>query len=135
MSETPKPKGLGLDFYRSARGGDYTLGGISGRFDQCVLIGIINHTSARLTGQPPAPQPLPKLSQVVEPRPDAPAVYLVMGKHGPNDRFIIPADQETWQPDTRWWMHGGNFADTTDSRFDALLPGGFAVRVHDRHEG
>ncbi|WNV90292.1 hypothetical protein [Umezawaea sp. Da 62-37] len=133
MSE--KPKGLTLYFYRNAKGWDCTNGGISARFDECTLIGIVNHTRARITGQPLVAQPLPEGSRVFEPTDKRPAVYLVMGKHSPNDRFIVPADQKTWQPDGRWWMCGGNYADSSDSRFDELLPGGFAVRVHDRHEG
>ncbi|ONI83484.1 hypothetical protein ALI22I_33865 [Saccharothrix sp. ALI-22-I] len=133
MSE--KPKGLRLDFYRLARGGDYTLGGISARHDECVLIGTVSYLNIYAPGVKPTVSPLDKGSQVSAPSEDRPAVYLVIGRHGPNDRYIIPADQETWQPDGRWWMHGGNFADSSDSRFDALLPGGFAVRVHDRHEG
>lgn len=128
------PKGLILDFFRPARGVDCSLGGISARFDRCVLIGVVDYGTARHWNIPARPVPLDSSSRVFTPGGDYPAVYLAIGKHSDHDRFIIPADPETYEPDQRHGMFGGNFANTSDSRFSKLLPAGFAVRVHDRYE-
>jgi hypothetical protein len=79
------------------------------------------------------------------PTDDRPAVMLIQGPganhHGSNP-ILVPAvknEAGDWQPAPGWWMFGGNYAATSDSRFGeaiAKLGGtrGMAPKVHDRIE-
>jgi hypothetical protein len=78
-----------------------------------------------------------------EPRDGIPAAMLVVGNMRGTLR-IVPAmknDAGEWVKDSRWYMMGGNYAATSDSRFDdaceKLLGHTFygAVAIHDRCEG
>jgi hypothetical protein len=70
-----------------------------------------------------------------------PAAILIRGA-GAGLVKIVPAanDDGSWKPATGWWMMGGNFAHTSDSRFhDAVrsITDGQsygAVPIHDRME-
>ncbi|WP_394615910.1 hypothetical protein JNUCC0626_40300 [Lentzea sp. JNUCC 0626] len=128
-------RGLTLDFYRSARGIDHTAGGLSSRFDTCTLVGTVDYRKVHGASDRPEIRPLAPGGRVSPVRPDAPAVWLVVGKYIEDDRFLIPADPEFGQPHLSvQWMAGGNYATTTDSRFRELLPITCAVRVLDRRE-
>lgn len=73
------------------------------------------------------------------PTPDAPAAYLVKGTV-PGAVRIVPADA-TGAMDTRWLMFGGNYAGSSDSRFNEAVEAlggprfGGPVAIHDRYEG
>ena len=131
--ESTPLRGLRLCVYRNAAlTGDATLNGITGRYTRVTLLGRVVYVDLR---QAPLVELLDKGSRISEPERDAPGVWLVVGKHGVSDRFVIPADANG-QPDMgRQYMSGGNFVSTTDSRWCTLLAGQGAVRVHDRHEG
>ncbi|USN14496.1 hypothetical protein DOMOVOI_00210 [Brevundimonas phage vB_BpoS-Domovoi] len=74
-----------------------------------------------------------------DPNPSRPAAYLVKG-NVPGAVKIVPAT-DTGEMDTRWLMAGGNYAGTTDSRFNEAVERlggprfGGPVSVHDRYEG
>jgi len=82
-----------------------------------------------------------------EPSDAVPAAMLVhnnvFGDHRPLVK-VVPATPDLtlgWVPETRWTMHGGNLASTSDSRFNqavAKLLGvecwSGAVNIHDRIE-
>lgn len=134
MTEHEEPnKGLILYFHRDASGIDCTIGGVSSRHAQCVLVGVVDYTRSE-DGKPKLRR-LPAECRVFAPSDTRPPVWLVAGKHGADDLFIIPGRVDANEPDSRWWMMGGNYAATSDSRFSELCGGNFAVRVHDRHEG
>jgi hypothetical protein len=71
----------------------------------------------------------------------APAAFLVKG-NGQGLVKIVPAakNDEKWQPATGWWMMGGNFGATSDSRFHQAVEAITgsrsygAVPIHDRME-
>ncbi len=126
-------RGLLLHVYRSASGQDCTLNGITGRFATCVLVGVVDYLAPGATRDKPVHRALGLGSRLFAPGEDSPAVWLVSGKHRDTDRHIIPAD-ENGEPDSRWWMAGGNYV-AGDSRFLELTGWHGAVRVHDRHEG
>lgn len=97
---------------------DCTNGGVSSKVAQLTLINV---------GGP------------FNPSPDAPAAYLVKG-NVPGAVKIVPANAEGAM-DTRWLMFGGNYAGTSDSRFNEAVERlggpryGGPVAVHDRYEG
>lgn len=122
-------KGLSVSVYRSAGIGDCTNGGISSGADKLILVGVIRGGEF---------EPLPRGSQVFEPRPDAPAVVLVESrlpaKYGPHLEPYEPGPASHVGP-----MFGGNYAASSDSRWSELgdlfghgrLDG---VPIHDRYE-
>lgn len=114
--------GLHVEVFRSAKGGDCTMDGISAQAAELCLVNV------------PGP---------FDPREGIPAAMLVPGNLRGTVR-IVPAmkdDSGAWVKDPRWWMMGGNYAATPDSRFSeacaALLGHTFygAVPIHDRYEG
>lgn len=107
--------GIVVDVYRnSAMPNDYTLGGVSSRFNRLCVVN--------------ADGPF-KASE------DCPAVMLELGALN-SVRLVSVADKERGV----WTMFGGNYATTCDSRFseavEALLGHRFygAVAIHDRVE-
>lgn len=105
-------KAIGLNVYRSPRLGDCTNGGISAKYDQLLVLcedGYIDIDEAN------PPENLVKL------------VRRFVGR----EIFHLEPVQP---PKGAGWMAGGNFADTSDSRF--VKKTGFygAVAVHDRDE-
>lgn len=118
-------RGLKLTVFRSAaRTEDCTNGGITGRSDEVVLIGVMDEDGEL--------SPLPDGSRKWEPSPDAPAVVLV--KRPSLGAYLRPYDPDPVRMQRRPGA-GGNYA-AGDSRFTALLAPGFygAVPVHDRFE-
>lgn len=123
--------GLNVEVYKSVRRGlfdgmDCTMGGISSKAETLCLVNV---------------------SGPFEPKEEwpamVPAAMLVKG-NVPGALHIVPAvknDAGEWVPDSRWFMMGGNYAATSDSRFsdacEKMLGHAFygAVAIHDRHEG
>lgn len=117
--------GLIVHVYRSARIGDCTAGGVSGRFDSLTLVN--------------AEGPF-------DPAPDRPAVMVVRGPHtGRDDNpVVVPAERrkgEWREVRTGARMFGGNYASTSDSRFGAAIARACGIRraspvlpIHDRFE-
>jgi hypothetical protein len=76
------------------------------------------------------------------PADDRPAVMLIQGPGAKSNPVLVPAiknEAGDWQPAPGWWMFGGNYAVTGDSRFGEALgrlgaTRGMAPKVHDRIE-
>ena len=130
MGEQQEQRGLKVYVYRSAVVGDTTNGGITAANDRLTIVGTVDYRK----GDQPVISLLDKGSQVFAAKPDSPAAWLVVGKHGSRDRYVVPAGMDG-QPDPRWWMHGGNLVSSSDSRWMTLSDGQYGVRVHDRREG
>jgi hypothetical protein len=119
--------GLIVEVYKSARKGmfsgmDCTLGGISSKAGALCIVNI---------------------DGPFEPSSEYPAALLILGNL-PGIVRIVPAEKTEaggWQKIPQWWMFGGNYAGTSDSRFseaiERLLGHRFygAVAIHDRNEG
>lgn len=134
MTATP-PRGLTLDVLRPAHGTDCTNGGISATANMLTLVGVIRDHAD--------PEPLARHSRVFAATDDAPPVLLHSRTFGEDTVLSLVPAQETKGTHTRvggWWMAGGNFAATTDSRLADLaaeLTGHRfygAIAVHDRSE-
>ena len=116
-----KARALRLEVYRAADGRDCTAGGISGRVRELLVPcaeGPIEYD----------PQNPPENLCVVKSRTVAGVVVL----------RLVPAALSG-----RWTMFGGNYAETSDSRFGEMLARNFGpefrftniLPVHDRVEG
>lgn len=123
-------KGLGLDVYRPATGRDATLNGITSTHTRVTLIGTID-TRGRFT-------PSPKCARVGLPTEDSPAVAL---RARATSAHLLPVTPDgTPAADPIWFMSGGNYAATTDSRVRdyyrelGMEPIYGAIPVHDRWE-
>lgn len=114
--------GMIVSVLRNAELGDCTNGGITGKVSRLCVVNV---------------------EGPFEPREDMPAVMLVENAH--STCKIVPAEKVSgmdghWRPIKKWWMMGGNYATTSDSRFskavEKLLGHTFygAVAVHDRTE-
>jgi hypothetical protein len=76
------------------------------------------------------------------PADDRPAVMLIQGPGVGANPVLVPAVRNEggdWQPAPGWWMFGGNYAVSGDSRFGEALgrlgaTRGMAPKVHDRIE-
>lgn len=110
--------GLIVDVYRNAFQ-DCTNGGISSKAKGLCLVNVEGPS---------------------QPSVDAPAALLVQNTEG--TVRIVPAAkvQDFWIPASGWWMNGGNYGATSDSRFsqavERILRHAFygAVAIHDRQE-
>ena len=110
--------GLNVEIFRGAKGHDFTLGGVSGRFDEVCVMNV---------------------EGPFEPTEDCPGVMLIEGpatNAGPNP-ILVPVELID---SGKWYMFGGNFGYTSDSRFKkalkAMAPGFTgAIKIHDRVEG
>lgn len=84
---------------------------------------------------------LVNVSGPFEPNNLAPAALLIRG-NAPRLVKIVPARRngDNWEQASGWWMMGGNYAATSDSRFHRAVEGftgGIsygAVPIHDRQE-
>jgi hypothetical protein len=115
QSEGGSVKGLMVHVLRSARLGDCTNGGVSSKVDAVVLVG-------------------PGIDPVFEAREDMPALYLgeYMGR-----KIVTPEPlngRALGGVSGKWWMFGGNFIYSSDSRFACLTPGAYPIPVYDRYE-
>jgi hypothetical protein len=104
--------GLIIEVYRDAHGYDTTNNGISSKYDSLTLIG-------------------PGISGPFAPTPERPAVRMVVKNFaGDEYRSLVPCDDDgNLLPG--WYMFGGNYAKTSDSRFPFKYP----LPIHDRLEG
>ena len=112
--------GLNISVYRNAEFGDVDCsnGGITGKFTQLNVVNV---------------------SGPFEPQPDIPPVMIVddrpMGRPYPK---LVPAVwneiEECWERAKGWFMAGGNFAGTSDSRFRSEGMTAGILPVHDRQE-
>ena len=115
-------KALPVNVYRTAKYGDCTNGGISSKFDTLLVAcdeGFIDID----------PNNVPENFAMVELR-------HVMGKIIPT---IYPADitptGNVIPREGKWWMMGGNYGATSDSRFSRMIGDMYgAVAIHDRYE-
>lgn len=110
---TPKPlKGVIASIFRTDTGTDYSNQGMSSRVSHVVVIG-------------------PGIDEVLPATEQTPAVRLV-AREGLGD-ISYHAEPFTTGP-ACWWMHGGTYIHTNDSRFRAAVNHNGAVPFHDRAE-
>lgn len=111
IEQIKKAKGLIISVYRDADGSDCSNNGISARYNRLTLVGA----------------GIPEIFEVSD---DAPAVTLITRVIGGEVyKHLQPCDV-TGKPLPGWWMFGGNFAKTSDSRF----PHSYPLGIHDRQE-
>ena len=101
--------------------GDRSRGGLSAEYQELTVVNI---------------------SGPFGPADDRPAVMLIQGPgRGPNP-VLVPAIQNAagaWEPAAGWWMSGGNYAATSNSRFSRAIQDlggtfGMAAKILDRIE-
>lgn len=121
-------KGLVLDVYRNASGGDFTNGGISAHAGRVTVTGVrfMGRAMVSLSS-------LPEDAQVSAPKPEAPEVVLVVRTHA-HGRWLHLEPAEGAPEGTVGLMMGGNFAGSSDSRWAELTGGIDLVAIHDRSE-
>ena len=107
-------KGLIANVYRWSLG-DCTLGGISSKYDELI---ILPTESTRKAGI--------EIPGIFLPNEDFPAIYIF---HRPQFGDLI-ASYEDYGIGGPWYMFGGNFIYSSDSRFPAKHP----IKVFDRRE-
>lgn len=114
MSETTTPKGITAHIFRDSQGIDFSRRGISARVREVTVIG-------------------PGLDPVFPAGGDRPAVRLVAreGLGGPTIHAVpvTPAGEPV-----PWFMFGGTFIFSSDSRFRRAAGHYGAVPLHDRVE-
>lgn len=109
-------KGFSVCVYRSARfGGDCSLGGISSKFSVLILLPT---ESTRKQGI--------IVPELLEARDNGIFLY-----YRPEFKDMIAAPEGYEDKERNWYMFGGNFIWTSDSRFPAKFP----IKIHDRREG
>ena len=115
-------KALPINVYRTSRLGDCTNGGISSKFDELLIAcdeGFIEID----------PENVPENFALVEMRrvfstKVIPTIYPASIKDG---KAVVR--------DGKWWMMGGNYGATSDSRFSRMIGDMYgAVAIHDRYE-
>lgn len=112
--------GLRVNVYRAADGRDCTNGGISAK---ATCLCVVN------------------IDGPFKPDYSTPAAILTTNQFG--DPILKPARkgfEEEWEVEPVWFMFGGNYAASSDSRFSCALssimgiPFYGAIPIHDRHE-
>ena len=111
-------KGFSVSVYRDACGSDCTNRGVTSRYARVVLIG----------------EGIPELT---EPNPDMPALYLCSKPHVNHCGATVEGAPYFYaQPEPKgcstWYMMGGNFVYSCDSRFREIC--GYPIPVHDHTE-
>lgn len=109
--------GIIINVFR-ANGRDCTNNGISGKFDRLCVVNVEGPVD-----------------------PDADAYPVILGDNGYGGPVLFPAVQveDEWEKASGWFMFGGNFGYTSDSRFsravEQISPNFFgAVKIFDRQE-
>jgi hypothetical protein len=135
-STTPARQGMLLFVYRNAATGDSTNGGVTGGSTRIVVTGIRYDygfdSKSGLKYDPKMTVVLPKDMQVFTPSADKPEFTLVIRDNGVirwlhlEPAAAAPAGQTPY-------MSGGNFAGTSDSRWQRLTDTEL-VSVHDRSD-
>src|SRR5262245_27321649 len=125
----PSSCGIGLDVYVRRSGVD--KGGVTSSFDHVVLVGTVDFANPTVA---PTVKPLPPEYRFDLSSPTLPGVWLVMGRFGMGDRYLVPGRPEGGPDLSRQLKNGENFASTTNPAFWLLVGGeGFgAVRIFDR---
>jgi hypothetical protein len=127
---TEQRKGMLLSVYRNAELGDCTNGGITSRCGK-VVVTTVREGWIRGEGES---RPLPPDMQVFTPTEQAPEVELVIRDNG-CVRWLNLEPAADGPADQTPYMAGGNYAGTTDSRWNKLVGShGSLVSVHDRTE-
>jgi hypothetical protein len=105
-------KGLIALIYRDSLGIDYSNHGISSTATEVVVVG-------------------PGIDPIFEASEERPAVRIESREWLGNVTYhaVLITDE----PGT-WWMYGGTFIFSSDSRFRATIPFSGAVALHDRRE-
>lgn len=130
-------RGLTMSVLRNARY-DATNGGISSTAQAFTLVGVM--TDTHLMAGETRIEPVPENMQVFEAYGDQPAVVVRVRTIGRENILSIEPYLATDTSDRPWFMFGGNFAHTSDSRaadlFATLLGHRFygALAIHDRIE-
>lgn len=110
--------------YRNSRLGDCTLGGISSKYDTLLIA-------------------CPDGPDIIDTEVEIPDNFAMVELRHVFGNTIIPTIYPAEVNDRgeivkrggKWWMMGGNFANTSDSRFARLTNGMYgAVAIHDRYE-
>lgn len=116
--------------YRQPDGTDCTNGGISSQAEYLTVYG---------PNEKFEPRPFRFLNKPAPPVRMVPSNLRVMGT--PMAVNLKPIDPETGEIASGWWMSGGNYASSCDSRFGEMiaevnpaLQYSGAVSIHDRQE-
>ncbi len=104
-----KPRGLPVIIYHCPLG-DYTNGGASSKYDRAILIG----------------EGLPELSEAYDGEP----VFTLVKRDLFGQEYLHVEPIKTEANKGKWYMFGGNFCHTSDSRF----PNRYPLAIHDRTE-
>lgn len=126
--------GLHVSIYRPARFGDCTNGGISSRERDAKGLCLVN------------------VNGPFDPSDEYPAALLIEHlpfgpEKGRRLAQVVPAELEAgaWKPAPGWWMFGGHYAATSDSRMGEKIreilqlepdefPASDAIKIMDRRE-
>jgi len=104
-------KGMIVDVYR-ANGHDCSMGGISSK-----------HEAITITG--------PGIPEIEEPSEKYPEMIFEPNANRVDGNLALyPPDSYSEGKRVKWYMFGGNFAWSSDSRFPSAQP----IKIHDRHE-
>lgn len=130
-----------LDVYVRALPADKPEGGdLTSTCGRLTLVGVVDFMRRTKWTPEQAEQPLekeqisylPSEYRRAAPTAGAPAVWLVKDKWNDGERYLIPADPETGEPDFRYTKPGGHFAASRDVMFrqlvDSPLLGALPVR-------
>jgi hypothetical protein len=121
-------KGLTMMVLKNPLYAECANGGISERVDKVTLVGVRDETTDRKV------KPLPEHSRVFAPSEIAPPVVLVKRRMG--SRTLWHVEPLVTGESKPWFMAGGSFVETSDSRVSALTEGFYgAFSLHDRSEG
>ncbi len=102
-------KGVNVEIFRHASGGDYTMGGVSSNVTRAILIGEGVEGPSEVRPQD--------------------TVLIYDRRHSGLSPRCIPHEKYS-QPGWSGWMFGGNFVYSSDARFPSDQP----IAIHDRQE-
>lgn len=141
-------RALTVSVLRPADSPDCTLGGISADHDRLAVVGYtIRDRAAQLRhGTATEVHEIPGTAARSITEEEPPVILVVIEDlFGTRTARFTPAtwdaSRSQWKEEPRWWMAGGNYATTSDSRLSdivtTLLGERFygALAVHDRNEG
>ena len=148
MSPVIVARALTVSVLRPAGSPDSTLGGISAGHDRLAVVGYtIRDRAAQLHyGSATEVHEIPGTGTRSITEEEPPVILVVIEDlFGDRTARFTPAtwdaERSQWKEDPQWWIAGGNYATTSDSRLGdivtTLLGERFygALAVHDRNEG